>query len=288
MSRFYLQFENENDHLTLEFDVYNTDIATKWFNELSDTLSKGSQIREPERIYQFNNGRWTEEYIVDKINQAIDVINSWSYIIDVKASVNCSQDTCNSLHKWFEIIRGGILTPATYYTTAPANVKKAIEEYNVFIHTLEDFKSIKKNKPRLVVTFENFRRLELADSDFDHFSLDTNFGEVYINYCEVGKPLIDVYDDNDDVVGDHNIRPLKYYSSEMAIYFYNTTLATRIDKFWEWWDVNHEHLSSLGFTKYDKKLAIGKIPVAKLVTNLSDTDVVNNISKFTSMHRAYI
>lgn len=286
MNRFYLEFQNDTCTSNLEFEVYDTPIANKWYQELSYIIGLGSNIREPERMYGFNNSNWNEQYIIDKINQAIIKINEWRPIIDIQATSNASNDLCNRLHKFFEMMRGGALTPSEIYLAAPNDIKKTIEDYNVWIHTLEDF--LRFNKPRLVVTFDNFRRHMLADDDYNYFSLDTKFGEVYVNYCEVGKTLFDVFEDQDDIVGDDNIRPLKYYSAEMSIYFFNSSLTTIMPQFWDWWDKNILHLESLGFVKNDKKLAIGKIPVAKLVTNEPNNIILNDISKFTHMSRVYI
>lgn len=286
MSRFYLEFQNDSGIQTLEFVVYDTPIAIKWYEELSYILSLGSKIREPERMYGFSNGNWSEQYIVDKINESINIINAWTYIIDIRASLNAPVDICNQLHKHFEIMRGGVLSPGVTYLNAPGHVKKAIEDYNVWIHTLEDFQ--RTSKPRLVITFENFRRHLLAEDDYDHFSLDTKFGEVYINYCEVGKTLLDVFEDQDDIVGDDNIRPLKFYSAEMMIQFFDSSLNNIMPSFWQWWDSHTDHLSSLGFVKYDKHLSIGKIPVARLVTNLSNSELIASLSNFTQITRVYI
>lgn len=286
MNKFYVEFHNDSGTQVLEFEVYDTPIALKWYEELSYILRLGSKIREPERMYGFSNGNWSQQYIVDKINESIDVINTWSHTIDIRASIDAPVNICNQLHKHFEIMRGGVLTPGETYSNAPDNVKKAIEDYNVWIHTLEDFQ--RTSKPRLVITFENFRRHPLSEDDFNHFSLDTKFGEVYINYCEVGKTLFDVFEDQDDIVGDDNIRPLKYYSAEMMIYFFNSSLSYVMQDFWQWWDTNTEHLSSLGFVKYDKHLSIGKIPVAKLMTNSSNSELVASLSNFTHMNRVYI
>lgn len=290
MSKFYLEFINDTDQLTLEFQIYDTPIAQKWYQELSEQLIRNPNLKENDRLYQFPN-QWSLEEIVSELKSRADIINNYKFYIpeEINAST-INQELLNQLHKYFEEMRGGILGPGQYYLDAPSDVKRAIEDYNILIHRTEDkLNSTRRNinRPRIVLTFWNRVRHNLEDADFDYFSPDINFGEVYINYCEVGKPLWDVFKDNDKIVGEQNIRPLKWYSADMMIYFINGGFRKRLSNFWNWWDDNKEYLENLGFVKYDKKLALGHIPVAKLITNLSETEIVNSISKFKVVNRVY-
>lgn len=287
--KFYVEFKNSTDELALEFETYNTPIAKKWSDELKAQLIRNSTLKEDDRLYQFPN-QWNIEKIVSELKDRADKINNYKFYIPETIDNSINQDLLNQLHKYFEEMRGGILSPGEYYLNAPEDIKRAIEDYNILIHRTEDALNAAArgiHRPRIVITFQDRRRYELEDQDYDHFSLDIKFGEVYINYCEVGKPLWDVFKDNDTVVGDQNIRPLKWYSSDMMIYFFNGGYRNRINNFWSWWDNNQSQLSSLGFVKNDKKLAIGHIPVARIVTTMSDQECINAISKFDKIHRVY-
>jgi hypothetical protein len=283
---FFIEFKNNQDSLTLPFKLYNTDIAVKWFNCLKQIIDKNPKLKENDRLYQFPNDNWTVSTIIDKLNEKIDIINSWEQCIPMRASGN--QETLNSLHKFFENLRGGVLATADFFVNAPANIQTAVSDFNVLIHRLEDLqKSAASSKPRIVVTFEEFQRFPLDDADYNQFTLDIKFGEVYINYCEVGKPLWDVYRDRDEIVGDNNIRPLRYYSAEMQIAFCNGSYRPELPKFWSWFDSKSQFLSNLGFIKYDKHLSLGNIPVAKLETSQLDQEIINSISKFKTINRVF-
>lgn len=282
---FFVDFDKTDEIFTLQFQIHDTPIAFKWFECLKNTLEDNIKIRESDRLYQFNN-KWNKETIFIELNRIIDVVNSWQDCIELRASDN--QDTLNILHHYFEKIRGSVLTPGEFYLKSPPHIKRAIEDFNVTIHRLEDLLKSKTPKPRVVITFEENNRKLLDDNDYDYFSLDINFGEVYINYCEVGKTLWDVYRDNDTIIGDDNIRPLKYYSSEMTIAFCDGTYKTNINKFWDWFDLNKEFLNQLGFEKYDKKLSIGHIPVAKLVSNLDNAVILEKLSRCNYVRRVWI
>ncbi len=288
--KFYVEFKNNIDELTLEFETYDTPIAQKWAEELKALVLRNPNLKENNRLYQFPD-QWKLEDIVAELKDRADKINNYKFYIPETIDLSINQELLNQLHKYFEEMRGGILNPGEYYLSAPDDIKVAIEDYNVLIHRTEDTLNAAVrgiNRPRIVITFQDRKRYELEEEDYDHFSLDIKFGEVYINYCEVGKPLWDVFKDNDKVVGDQNIRPLKWYSADMLIYFFNGGYRNRIDSFWSWWDNNQAQLSSLGFTKNDKKLSIGHIPVAKLITDFPNQTVIKMISKFDKINRVYI
>jgi len=85
-----------------------------------------------------------------------------------------------------------------------------------------------------------------------------------INYCEVGKPLWDVFKDNDDIVGEDNIRPLKYYSADFNITFHNNSPGkNKMQEFRDWFIRNENYLGNIGISR-DSMLSLGDIPVAEL------------------------
>jgi hypothetical protein len=171
---------------------------------------------------------------------------------------------------------------------------------NILIHRYEDVCRTEEARragraisPRIVATFKGFQRAELEDGDFQHFTQREVFGRWYIDYCELGKPLWDVYQDKDEVVGDQNIRPLRYFSANALVHFGRTTtpadVKRRMSGFNRWWDENREFLAQLGFKKNDPKNSIGHIPVADLcrdrgaVKGLNQKQIVNLIGKYPTI-----
>jgi hypothetical protein len=290
MTHFYIEFKNQEETLTLKFETHSHATAKKWYQELVEQLQRNSNLKENNRLYHFPNNTWSLENIVSELKNRADIINAYEFYIPEADQIDVAidQTLLNILHKYFEEMRGGILSPGEYYTNAPWDVKQAIEDYNVLIHRTEDKLNAVQARPRMVLTFHERQRYELIDEDYDNFSLDIQFGEVYVNYCEVGKPLWDVFKDRDQVVGDQNIRPLKWYSADMMVYFMDATYRRKIEDFWKWWDDNNEFLSNLGFIKHDKKLSLGHIPVAKLVTTMTRNEVIESIAKFNEINKVYI
>jgi hypothetical protein len=76
------------------------------------------------------------------------------------------------------------------------------------------------------------------------------------------------------VIGQDNIRPLRYYSADAFVVFGESTNLSwhkvQMENFEKWWDSNSVQLKGLGFEKNNPKNAIGWIPVAHLNMNKGD------------------
>lgn len=286
---------SEMEEFRLNYRVYDTNIALKWFNCLEyQVLHVSDKSAEPDRLYNFPDNVWTEEKLVSELNKCIEIINKRNEVIVHSAYVGMPQEQLNHLHLYFEQLRGGTLSPGEYWLGANSEEQEALERYNVIIHRAENFyhnQNAGAYYPRLVFRFKDRNRYELSNDDYQHFTLLRNFGEVYINYCEVGKPLYDVYKDGDDIVGEDNIRPLKWYSADFTAYFHDRKQPS-VDRFLngmnEWWDQNNNYLTALGFTKDDPKNAIGNIPVAMLETDMAQEEVIYNLIDFNKMDRVEV
>lgn len=285
---------NNNEEYSLKFKVYDTDIAIRWFATLKEhILKKNNSAAEPDRMYNFPNDSWTETKIVNEINASIDIINRNEIVIEHRAYEGMPQEQLNLLHHYFETLRGGVLSSGKYFDSADREQQLALELFNILIHRSEHFYmkekyNISAHFPRITVTFNNLKRVPLQDDDYNFFTFHRKFGEVHINYCEVGKPIYDVFKDNDNVIGDDNIRPLRWYSPDFSVHFYNKSsysVARFVQHLSKWWDKNVEQLADLGFIKGDPKNALGSIPVAMLETNLDPNTIVNELSKYNLIDR---
>jgi len=293
---FSIVFSNSSkEEFKLQYQVYGTDIATRWHRALVEQCNNNNEIAEKDRLYNFPNGVWTEERLVQELNDCIDVLNSQEEVVYHRAFVGMPQEQLNHLHHYFENLRGGVLSPTDFWHRSNLQVRDALERYNVIIHRAENFyhnTTQEKHFPRIVCRFANRKRYDMIDADYEHFTLLRKFGEVYINYCEVGKPLYDVYKDGDDVVGEDNIRPLRYYSSDFTAYFHsrgNESVRRFLDGMDEWWIQNHNYLGALGFVKDDPKNAMGNIPVAMLVNNeMTPTEIIDALCEYSTMERVEI
>ncbi len=259
MKKFILKL-GDTGNLKLVFEIENTSIAKKW----ADEIDKNYPLYEIDRFKGFG-GKDINTFI-EQIQTHIDVVNNYAPNT-IKNKQITGQDDLNYLHKFFENLRGDVDIGTVFYNNSPDNVKQSIDRFNVLIHELEHF-TRDNLYPELVCTYQS-PRYDLEDQDYDYFTFKWEFGSVYINYCEVGKPLLDVFKDKDVIVGNHNVKPLRYYKADFAIKFGPSTPDTvynyRLEQFNIWYK-NYP-------LKFDK-LSLGMIPVAKI--NLKESGFKTN------------
>jgi hypothetical protein len=199
---------NGIEDLSLTFKLRNTNIAKKWFTE----LSKNYELYETDR---FSN--WGPHDFVNQLNEQIAIINSYQPIIDRQVTEHSSQQDLNYLHKFFEDLRGEVDSGTEWFRTAPNDVQIALEKYNILIHQLESAVRTGNKHPTLVVTFKESLRLELSKKDIKKFTYKWKSGTMYINYCHVGKTVLDAFTDRDNITD--AIRPQTHYSADFIIKF---------------------------------------------------------------------
>jgi hypothetical protein len=270
------------------FDVFDTNIARKWEHEIKFDYT----IFENDRFTGWPDSIRTPKWYATELNKLIDIINEYQLgTINMKAHEAMDSDHANKLHKYFEILRGGVLTPAPFFTNSPEHVQQAIQDFNIMIHAFEKMAFSPRKSPTITCTFQCMR-MDLEDEDYDHFTYDWKYGYMYINYCEVGKHLLEMFIDKDDIVGDDNIRPLKYYSADFKIKFGPDTPPERLEQFTNefetWFDSNKDYFESINIHK-DKYRALGLIPVAKINREASgfigytDQDIIEELSHYNKV-----
>lgn len=242
---------NGHECKELIFSVYKTSIAQRWASE----IKKNYPLYETSRFQSWPGSEKDLSYYLSQLQQQIDTVNNYKNNT-ITSNVSSDQNTLNYLHKFFEDLRGEINTGSTFYNAAPDSVKNAVNMFNVLIHETEHLIR-SSDTPTLIGTFKDRPRIPLSEKDYEYFTFKWKYGEVYINYCEVGKTLLDVFKDQDNYIGHDNVRPQEFYSADFMIKF-GFELAEeyhvqRLMKFNEWYSTQNYSF---------KHRSLGMIPVA--------------------------
>jgi len=266
---FKVTLTNGREDLDLFFKVRTTDISKKWYVE----LKKDYKLYETNR---FSN--WNNISLINELNYHIDIINNYDFLIDKKISTDSTQQDFNYLHKFFEDLRGEITHGTRWFSSAPDNVKNSVEKFNILIHQLESDIRTKNKHPTLVVTFNDAKRIELKENDLKEFTFKWTSGTVYINYCHVGKTVLDMFKDQDKLA--EAVRPQTHYSADFMIKF-GPSVNTLM--YWLRYFILKLWLMKKNF-KF-KHLSLGMIPVADLETNVSHEILTkfNKVKKVTCL-----
>jgi hypothetical protein len=266
---FYLDLKKVNEVVTIPFKELDHSLAKKWAETLKSHIENNHEVAQPDRIYNLNT-EWSIEKIIENINLCIDGINRYRYFIDFRLTSpdRITQVDFNKLHHYFELMRGENDLPNEFYQNSPPEIKKYIEDYNVLIHRWEDYGT----PGRIVVHLKNRFMYDLSDDDYRHWTLNYQPGDVRLNYCHKGKTIWDIFKDNDQEIGDSNIRPQRRYSPDFNISFGRGPSfdSPIFERYLIWWEKMEPKLNELGFFKNDPKCAIGHAIIGKVVGNVSE------------------
>ena len=246
---FKITLGNNNSTLDLKFTILESRIAKKWYTE----LCKNYELYETTRFTD-----WNSNNIVPLINNEISIINNYSYVITKNCPNVPTQKDFNQLHKFFEDLRGEVEIGTNFYVMAPIQIKQSLERLNVYIHMGEAQLRTKGKHPTIVVTFKDRPRFLLDDNDCKHFTTLWKSGYVYINYCQVGKTILDAYKDKDTIC--EAIRPQTHYSADFMVKFgpgsnfiFDLVKQYNLHRYIRKNNLNYKHYN------------LGMIPVAKCV-----------------------
>ena len=250
---------------TLFFNILDTEIASKWLVELQKTLDLGTHLDDSERLYGFNGSKYTVEYCIDTLNKFVGTINRYQPVCEKHVNYNYTQDDLNYLHNIFERYHGlyDAQDSNDFYSNAPKDVQYALGQLNIYIHRLESINSY----ARFVCTFssDGRPRIPFAPADYKHFTMQEVWGGLYINYCEIGKTLVDMYRDNDEHIGNEAFIPQQYFKSDFNVKFTHHTpkeYAELEQNVINYYEKNLEKFVALGH--FDPKFALGSIQVGQL------------------------
>lgn len=270
---FKIVLGNNKDHTAeLKFKVFNTNIAQKWKEE----ISKNYPLYETDRFTNWPSSIKNDEYYKTHILKHVSVINNYDPVIINSVPVVITQDYFNFLHKHFEDLRGHVDYATTWYKHAPDTVRYSVDKLNILIHEYENYleeKTQSYKNPTIVCTFKDRPKYQLDEIDYLEFTHQWKHGTVYINYCEVGKPLLDVFKDKDSHVGIDAIRPQSTWSADFMLKLgvdVPADYAIMKEKlFWNWFYQQNLNIDP-------KFAALGMIPVAQLISTID----MDHISKF--------
>lgn len=266
---------NANEQESILFNIFDNDIAQLWANEINSNYP----LYEIDRFTHWPNSKKNELYFEHNLKTHVSIINNYDKIIKIDQFK--SQDFLNQLHKHFEDMRGHVDYATDWYKNLPREIQLSVDRINILIHEYESFLAEKNQpfkNPTIVGTFSNRPTHRLDENHYQYFTHRWEFGTVYINYCEVGKPLLDVYKDQDEHIGPNAIRPQSTYSADFMIKFgpsvpQSYALQKERD-FFAWYN-----LQNFNF----KHLSLGMIPVAKIahdiqIDKLEKYDRIINVS----------
>lgn len=258
---------NYNDEITLRYKLRNYPIVEKWIDRVGLAQAQ-YPIDNPGRFYGFGPVDQQIDSSIKEINQCINTINSFEFIIERTLTDINDQDTLNYLHHIFEVYHG-LLDQQTHelWLRAPEVVRKSLADLNVLVHRCESV--ARGANPRHVVTWYGLpKTVSLDIEDYENFEDRITFGTVYLNYVEIGKTLEDLTFDNDRYIADEAFRPFKHYSADFNVRFWTESdqqTAEKISAIKNYYNLHQDFFLEKGYQWGDPRINISNVPLGDLI-----------------------
>lgn len=282
--------DNKSDEFHLRLRPNPRPIGKRWFEAVKLFVERGTHIIEdPYRFYGFPTPLSRKEFVVSELNRNFDILNEYQPdSVRHRAHMEMDQDYLNVLHTYFEVLSGTCTNAAEFYLNAPDEIRHSLSQCNALIHRYESQFLLSKGVvlQRLNLNFYPTERWPLQPEDYSQFRLHYNPGEVFLTYVDVGKPIWDLYTDQDQVIGEDAILPQRHYSSGFSVRFSQRKEPSQEvwNDFWKWYENYRPLMESRGISK--EELSLGFCPVGT-VEKFSET-TIDEIAKRQFMKGVYI
>jgi len=215
----------------LHFEVRSTPVANKWLSCLRQATQQSS-ILEAGRWYNFKKSPYANIQVLTKnLEWTINQLNSLHPgLITEQLNPDSLQQSINSLHVHFadSHLVSQRITEASYpYWFEFNNLLHAFEAVQRS-HDLTQQSEMPNHS--MVLTWKDNFKTELSHEDYSHFTIAKKFGTIYVNYCQVGRHLFEMFQAQDQDLAEEHILPLKYVSADSYFWFGPSSGKSGVEK----------------------------------------------------------
>ncbi len=280
-----IRLGQDND-FALKFQIRDTPVAQLWVERMQ---ARGDYpLDHPDRFYGFGTLAQEQNRAVEYIQKCIATINAHRLLIH--RPFEYTQDCLNYLHNIFEQHHGLLdQQDSDYWLGAPDSVRRALAELNLAVHRCESVAT--GANPRFVCTWYGMPKTQQLSLELqEQYTVSrVEFGTVYLNYCEIGKTVEDLANDNDKYIGDDAFRPFNHYSADFNVQFQDQDLMDRYGKIQKYIDQHSDFFVARGITSvYNTQARPIRLPVADLVYNGNQEQILAQIAQRQWVQQATI
>lgn len=278
--------------LVLQFNILNNPVALLWIERMQGRDQW--PLDDPRRFYGFNSQEQEEATALQRIQQCCESINQWNKLIDRNIQSVYDQDTLNYLHNVFEQWHGLLDQQPTHpvFGTIPEQVRHHLADLNVLVHRCES--TARGCRPRFVCTWYGMPKTKTLPLDLmqEYGTLNPKFGSVCLNYCEIGKTLEDLTQDNDKYISNNAFRPFSHYSADFNVRLHSETVAycsEKLHRMQQYYNSHREFFYDRGYESFnDSRLLPLRFPVAELIETMPPQDLINAVAQQQTITRVWI
>lgn len=290
---------DKDDKFSYNITPYDGPLKDDWLEALEKTIKDELPIDNKFCHLGFKYTHRDLNFLCNRLEECKEIINEFpwkefgleDYKItedyteeNIRTETDVNHDVMNKLHNHFEILNGTVENPSDYISAAnkwPAyeqygeiyylkNIDTltpcalAIKDLNLCCHEIESLLNaiLHNGSATTIVQWYQADRYKLKDEHRELFAngYKRKFGEVYMHWSQVGKTLLEVFNDEGapeltETVCEA-ITHLDYYSSMFDIHWGGRADWAR-KGFWNWLRRNN-------FDPEDRSLSLGFMPIGQV------------------------
>ena len=279
--------EDHREYYDLKFRLLDNSFVPKWIECVLEAQQNQYPISEPWAMYNLNKNM-NAQFIKENLNRLIKEVDSVEKLFDMEILDIDDQDLLNKIHSIFEKHHGKLdeWQENPMFRDKPDSFRKNLSEINQFVHACET----QGGSPRIrVVWFDLPKYKRFSDEDYKLFTNEINFGSIYHLYADVGKNIESLSVDNDE--HHHDFVPNLHYSADFVVRFdeFNKDKARIVEKkYKQYIERNKNYLSSKGYQDDDARLTKGRIELARLETDLKQSDLLSTLKNFNHIQSFFV
>jgi hypothetical protein len=257
----------DSQSIDIDYCVFRNKHSELWLTSLLNNINSDVDTK----LYGFSNENLENQ--LDKVNSNIDKINS-----------KIGKDTIQKVN--FVSLESDInYVHRTFVDNDQKNINfenidsNLWSEFNSNLHGLEILsRSKNKSKKQIFVELKKQEYYDLPIDAYQHFSIRKVFGYCYANYAHVGRHLLEIYLANDLDFDKRHFVPMSRINGSSQLWFGDTTpflsSCYEKNKIKEWYLTNNLQ-SKTNKLWEDPTLALGWLPVAKMISKIEKSDLEN-------------
>ncbi len=263
---FNLEKKNQ-EQVSLEYRPFDLEHSKLWIKSLESAEKTGMKIIGHDRVYNFLSKEDQLISTIEKCNNIIQLINKVKNFNIPFLDQSDLQNSINYCHRFFvdAELTGDI-----------KNLKDLWDNLNFCLHGIEIIQQAKYMHGQVFIEIEDKDLYDIPEESYDYFTVKNTYGYCYANYAHVGRHVHEAYLARDEHAPDEHILPQSKISGSSYLWLGSTSSDSHVAKKMEdmkKWFIENNLESSLNMAWGDKKLAIGSLPVAKLITDINVNDL---------------
>lgn len=279
--------DDSSQYFDLKFKLEQNSFVRKWIKCVLEAQQKQYPISEPWAVYNIND-TLNKDFVKSNLNRLMQEVDQEEKLFGLTINDINDQDTLNKIHSIFEMHHGKLDEWRTnpMFKGKSDKFRKNLSEINQFVHACETIGGSPKIR---IVWFDLPKVNRFSQEDYKLFTNKRNFGSLYHLYCDVGKNVEALTEDNDD--HHHDVVPNLHFSADCVCYFVNDTddeVARLTHDHHKYIRENQTYLSSKGYHPNDPRLTTGRIELAKLDMDISEQDLMTELEKYNNIQSFWL